>query len=118
MNTKKRSKKAIVLSLGLVAGLLLAHGAFAQNPPTANGGLFGKGKSSDAPDSRGLLNGSGSYYLHNQGFGSGGENGTVLTNEYFGQNVPVGSGLLVMTIAGAAYALGKRKKSNPKTKQS
>ena len=50
--------------------------------------------------------GAGGYNLTNQTFGEGGYN---LTNQTFGDNAPIGSGLLIMTIAGAGYAIRKRK---------
>ena len=54
---------------------------------------------------------SGSYNLHNQQF-SDDEGGYNLYNQFF--EVPLGSGLLILTAAGAGYALKKRKSNKKK----
>ena len=53
-----------------------------------------------------------SYYLNliNQLLGSDSEGGYVLYNQAF--DVPLGSGLFILTAAGAGYALKKRKSNN------
>lgn len=37
-----------------------------------------------------------------------------INNQTFGQGVPVGSGIAVLVVAGAGYAIMKRKKNNAK----
>jgi hypothetical protein len=37
--------------------------------------------------------------------------GSSITNQQFGQTVPVGSGLLIMVAAGAGYAVARRRRS-------
>ena len=63
-------------------------------------------------------NGYGGYNLYNQLFGSDVIGGYELYNQTFGQDneeAPLGSGLLILTAAGAGYALKKRK-NNKKQK--
>lgn len=59
----------------------------------------------------GLLRGSSEgYSITTELFGSDG-GGYQIGTEQFGYDVPLGSGLFIMTAAGAAYALRKRKKN-------
>ena len=112
--------KTILLSLGVAVMTLTATKLNAQNDGSR--GLFGWGKASnDIEDyGRGLLNGSGeSFYvfnLNNQQFGSDENGGYNLYNQSF-EEVPMGSGLLILTAVGVGYALKKRK-SNIKTHKS
>ena len=101
------------LTFTFVLFLCIAFGASAQE----DGGLFGLGPvSSDLEYSErsGLFNPTamGGYNLYNQYFGSDTYGGYNLYNQTFGQEVPLGSGWLVMTAVGVGYALKKRKKSN------
>ena len=113
MNNKKR--KAIVLSLVLAAGMLLPAGASTQNH-ARQGGLFGHFGlfNSEEPEVGMLGRGEteeGGYILFNQQFGTEENGGYELNNQTFGQpdDVPLGSGWLILVAAGAGYALKKRK---------
>ena len=90
-------RKAKVLSMAMLVALSLPLGASAQE------GLFNRGVSDEA------------YY----GFG-GSKNSTslignrdattgVINNQIFGQEVPMGSGVLILLAAGMGYAALKRK---------
>ena len=94
---KSRKRKAKVLSMAMLVALSLPLGASAQE------GLFSRGVSDEA------------YY----GFG-GSKNSTslignrdattgVINNQIFGQEVPMGSGVLILLAAGMGYAALKRK---------
>ena len=50
------------------------------------------------------------YSIYLGGHGPGG----TITNQTFDQPLPLGSGLIVMTVAGAGYVLLKRRKNNTK----
>ena len=110
--------KAIVLLLGLVISLLTVPNLNAQKG--GNRGLFGRGIT---PDDETVYTLGGmlrqmnedeyGYNLYNQQFGSDEYGGYELYNQTFGQEVPLGSGLFIMAVAGASYALKKRK-SNKK----
>ena len=91
--------------------VFVAVGASAQQ---SGGGLFGLGPVlSDMEYSTrgGLFNptGVGGYNLYNQQFGDNQNGGYNLYNQTFGQEVSLGSGLLILTTAGAGYVLRKRK---------
>ncbi|MBQ3709626.1 MAG: hypothetical protein II887_02870 [Bacteroidales bacterium] len=112
MKTNKKYLKAFMLSLGLAGGLLLSVSATAQS---MGGGVFGYGNGSIVEpqrdgvfDTRSL---DGGYSLHNQQFGAD-NGGYNLYNQTFGQDTPLGSGLFIVAVAGAAYAFRKRKKNN------
>ena len=93
---KIRKVIAILLALSLPFSVL------------AQGGLFQRG---EEPES---IRNSGETLLTNQGFGNpiGGNN---LTNQTFGEETPLGSGLLFILMAGAGYAaLKTNKKTNKK----
>ena len=97
----------------MVLLLCIAVGALAQS----GGGVFGRGNTQEQADDFGAMGrggSSGSYNLHNQQFGS---DGYELHNQTFGQDAPLGSGWLVLTLAGAAYA-SKKRKNNIKKQQS
>lgn len=99
MNTR-RKKKAIVLSLVLAALALTANNLNAQN----GGGLFERGFAPDNAEyqSRGLIN-----------IEPNSESG--ISNYGIGEPVPLGSGLLILTVAGAGYAAMRRKRSRKGT---
>ena len=100
-------------STTLLLALLLPMGAFAQ------GGLFQRGNGNglyygqtDAANQSLLLRDSEMIgALSNQGFGNP-IGGSDLTNETFG--APLGSGLLVLLLAGAGYSVLKSNKKNDK----
>ena len=100
----------------MVLLLCIAVGALAQS----GGGVFGRGNTQEQADDFGAMGrggSSGSYNLHNQQFGSDVNGGYELHNQTFGQDAPLGSGWLVLTLAGAAYA-SKKWKNNIKKQQS
>ena len=83
-----------MLVLAVVAGLFLSTSLSAQEQNNRQGGLFGQQNTSENAE-RGLMNRSNVS-------GS-------LNNQAFGQNVPIGSGLLVLFGAAASYAIIKKK---------
>ena len=117
---KKKNLKALVLSMGLVLGVMMPVNTHAQS----GGGMLGYGKGGQQQSLGGMLgrgDSQGGYNLYNQQFGDedqdeDGDPSFNLYNQVFGQNVPLGNGWLVLTMAGAGYALRKRK--NTKTKKS
>ena len=107
MNKQNRKRRILVLLTAMAAMLLLPQTSTAQYDETRYGlqpwfstSLMGR------ECGRG---GDGSYNLHNQQF-SDDEGGFNLYNQFF--EVPLGSGLLILTAAGAGYALKKRKSNN------
>jgi len=111
MKNRKKTWKVLGLSLGL-ALVMLSTDANAQYD--GNRGMFGRGESADASSSRGMMNVSGGG-ITNQTYGSDAD-GFGITNQTYGQNegVPLGSGLLIMAVAGACYAGMKRNKKQTK----
>ena len=106
MNENSKKRKALALSLALAAMLSASVAASAQ-------GLFGNQNGGEPHHNGSLLNregnASGSYGISTNQFGSGTEGGYNITTNQFGQNqTPLGSGWLILTIAGAGYALKKR----------
>ena len=96
MKKLKMSKKALALSLAMLAALPI--GAFAQN------GLFQRGVNDEAyygygssSDKSGLL---GNRSVETTG---------TINNQVFGQPVPMGSGMIILLAAGVGYAVLKRK---------
>ena len=135
MKSNKRKLKTIMLSMMLVAGMLLPTSSFAQNVEAeTGGGLFGFGKifgfdgqlfgenlneepieeGGFSPETGGGLFGSGNRFGSNSGlFGKGGAiNDNIsggITNGDFGEDAPLGSGLVILLGAGLGYvALKKR----------
>lgn len=104
-----KTLKAFVLFLGL--SMLTATQMNAQN---MGGGLFGMGPSGEASPHRSLLNPTGGN-ITNQTYGSDAD-GFGITNQTYGQDedAPLGSGLLIMAVAGACYAGMKRNKKQTK----
>ena len=100
---KKRKLKSILLSLMMAIGLMLPSTSHAQN----DGFFRDRGDYySNRDDTQSITNqtfGSNGYNLDNQTFGSNGYN---LTNQTFG--APLGSGLLIMVMAGLGYAIVKK----------
>ena len=86
--------KTKILVLAMAAGLFLSASLSAQEQNNRQGGLFGHENTPESTE-RGLMNRS---------TVSGG-----LDNQAFGQNVPVGSGLLILFGAAAGYAIIKKK---------
>ena len=86
--------KTKVLVLAMTTGLFLSTSLFAQEQNNRQGGLFCQQNTFENTE-RGLMNRSNV---------SGG-----LNNQAFGQNVPIGSGLLILFGAAAGYAIIKKK---------
>ena len=91
----------------------------AQNKE-ARGGLFGRGPASNIFESEYSNSGGlftptwGGYNISTQQFGSDFNGGYNISTQQFGYDeVPLGCGCLVLTLAGAAYVMKKRK-NNPK----
>ena len=101
MKNNLKTMKTIVSSLGLAAVTLTANHLNAQYR-----GLFGMSKSSADYDyngnNRGLMNIEGNT-----------ESG--ISNYGIGEEVPMGSGLLILSLAGAGYAALRRKRSRKGT---
>lgn len=98
----KKTMKTMVFSLVLAALTLTANHLNAQNDGSR--GLFGMGKSSADYDYSGNRNGGG---ISNQTFEL--ETGGPSTPT---EAVPLGSGLLILTAAGAGYAIIRRKRNS------
>ena len=95
MKRVKLKRRAFVV---LVAALVLS-----ANTLSAQGGLFKRGAVAEE-------NGYG-YSSHSQNDLLGRSGGTegIINNQTFGQDVPLGSSLVLLMAAGAGYALLKRK---------
>ena len=94
--TNKKTMKTIVFSLVLAAMTLTATSLNAQN--RNGGGLFGMGETPDNVDNgtRGAFNVSGNV------------EGDI-TNDGFGNNAPLGSGIAILIGAGLGYVALKKK---------
>lgn len=90
---KSRMKTKMPI-LAMVAGLLLSTNLSAQEQNNRQGGLFSQQNTSENTE-RGLMN---------RVSPSGG-----LNNQAFGQDVSLGSGLLILFGAAAGYAIIKKK---------
>ena len=113
MKNYKKHLKTLALSLALAGGLLWPMAVNAQNYVLYDDGLFSRGPKvksyNDYSLFRGVMNdNTGVYLIHNQQFGTEENGGYNLYNQFF-EEVPLGSGLLILTAAGAGYALKKRK---------
>ena len=109
MRIEKKKLKTVVLSLAL-AGMMWPANAFAQQ-----GGMLGHGKTTETQNQSFFGRGGGSSDgLSLQNFG---EYDDDLTLQNFGQEVPLGSGWLILMASGAGYAaLKSRKKQNTRKK--
>ena len=103
IKNNKKTMKTIVFSLGLAAMTLTANHLNAQDR-----GLFGRGSSSaDNGYSRSeSLMSKGGPVINDEG---------GISNYGIGEEVPVGSGLLILSLAGAGYAALRRKRSRKGT---
>ena len=96
MKRVKLKRRAFVV---LVAALVLS-----ANTLSAQGGMFKRGAVAEENDY--------GYFSHSQNdlLGrSGGETEGIINNQGFGQEVPLGSGAVILLAAGMGYALLKRK---------
>lgn len=116
MKSRKRTWKVFRLSLGLALVVLSATNVNAQYDERF--GLFGLGAKTDNEwfYERGLFDNdiiAGGIY--NQAYGSDAD-GFGITNQTYGQDedAPLGSGLLLMAVAGTCYAGMKRNKKQSK----
>lgn len=96
MNTNKKPLKAIALSLGLAAMMLLATNLDAQSRPS---GLFGN-KPVQEEKENGLMQRGNRSTISDNG---------LFTNGNFGENVPLGGGIAVLLAAGLGYVALKKK---------
>ena len=95
MKRVKLKRRAFVV---LVSALVLS-----ANTLSAQGGLFKRGAVADE-------NGYGySGHSQNELLGRSGGTEGIINNQTFGQNVPLGSGAVILLSAGIGYALLKRK---------
>ena len=113
MKNYKKHLKSLSLSLALAVGLLWPMTVNAQNN-AYDDGLFGRGPKVKSYNDHSFFRGTidentGGYNLYNQQFGSDDNGGYNLHNQSFGQEVPMGSGWLILAAAGAGYALRKGK---------
>ena len=86
--TKNNKMKTLVFSLGLAAMTLTANNLNAQNDGSR--GLFGRGDITESSN-------------------RDGETSFTVNSQDFGQNVPMGSGIVILLAAGEGYAALKRK---------
>ena len=113
MKNQKKHLKPLALSLALAVGLLWPMAVNAQNYVLYDDGLFSRGPKVKSYNDHSFFRGvtgdnTVGYLIHNQQFGSDQNGGYNLYNQSF-EEVPMGSGLLILTAAGAGYALKKRK---------
>ena len=92
MDKLRKGTKAIALSVAMTALLSLPVGVLAQN------GLFQRGAFTEA----GRETEVGMFCQRNEASG-------VINNQTFGQPVPVGSGIIVLLVAGVGYSVLKSK---------
>ena len=106
-------QKTIQFSLLLCGTLLLPMSTKSQD--LFSGGLFGLGATTSSMDGyRGSLFDPtmGGYNITTQIFGLDVTGGYQISTQQFGQEAPLGSGWLVLTMAGVAYAFKKRKNND------
>ena len=101
MKREKKKLKTMALMVAMAAGVLLPMKLSAQ-------GLFNSsfGHSGSGGVSNGAFGNSGSTDVDNENFG---QSDSKVLNQNFGK-APLGSGLLIMLVAGAGYAVLKRKR--------
>ena len=107
MKMKKTNMKTVILATALMLFLTLPFAAFAQYEE--NRGLFGRGSSSAD-----YSYGSGESLMRLGSPVSIDDEGGI-SNYGIGEPVPVGSGLLILSLAGAGYAALRRKRSRKGT---
>ena len=102
MRNIKTKKKLKMLAMVMALSIPMAA--------TAQGGLFQRGEEPAGPRN------SGAAALTNQGFGNP-LDGSNVTNQTFGGDTPLGSGLFTLLLAGAGYAATKSNRRNNKSKK-
>ena len=106
MRMKRKRLKAAMLSIAVAAGMLLPGAASAQ-------GLFGSGSGSSGSD--GFFKETGSQQrtsgssTSNETYGFMNDSGDF-ENYNTDPQVPLGSGIMVLTVLGAGYVVLKRRK--------
>lgn len=111
MNDNNRKLKTLVFSVGLVLGTMMPKMAQAQ----FGSGMLGYGRDAEQQSRESLFrNGTnqGAYNIGSQHFGDDVFGGFNIGTQQFGEEAPLGSGWLVLTIAGVSYAFRKRKNNN------
>ena len=108
----KTKKKTIVLSLAMMA-CLLSIPLRAQEQSRGEGGLLGT--EVHAKESFGLFGKGGGSLFEDLGLQNFGEDENDLTLQTFGEEAPIGNGMLFLIVAGIGYAT--RKKQTSKTTQ-
>jgi hypothetical protein len=99
MNNKKKLK-SIVYAMVLAAGMLLPAGGYAQENGKWGGGLFGRGATDDS---------DGWFRTF---FNLEGEEEGDINNYGIGEEVPLGSGVVIMLAAGLGYWATNKKKED------
>ena len=92
------SLKKVAFSMAMMVTMLLPLGASAQE------GLFQRGVADEAYYGYGGMNGKTDLLGHRNVQTTG-----TIDNQIFGQPVPMGSGVIILLVAGAGYAALKRK---------
>ena len=107
-----RKLKVLVLSLGLVLGMMIPVMAQTQ----FGSGLFGYGRDVEQQSRDGMFRSGdqGGFNIGTQHFGDNTYGGFNIGTQQFGEEAPLGGGWLVLTLAGVAYAFKKRKNNNTK----
>lgn len=98
MKKQNKKRKALALSVAMMAAMSLSLGASAQE------GLFQGGVSDEAYYGYGSANSKTELLGHRNVQTTG-----TIDNQIFGQPVPMGSGVIILLAAGAGYAALKRK---------
>ena len=114
--------KSIVLWMVVTVVMLLPVGASAQDDAVPHGGLFSyygwfNSKEEEIVGLMRYNEGYGSFNVGTQIFGSDTDGGLNIYTQQFGyeeEETPLGSGCIVLTLAGAAYAFKKRKNNDKK----
>lgn len=111
MNNTNRKLKTLVFSVCLAWGMMMPQMVHAQ----FGGGMLGYGRDVEQQSSEGMFRdgNQGGFNIGTQIFGSDTDGGFNIYTQQFGyEEVPLGCGCLVLTLAGAAYAFKKRKNNN------
>lgn len=98
MKNRKTKMKSVVFAVAMSVGLLSSMTTLAQSDGFFRGGGDYMNRDGSGP----------SGDIVNQVFGDNG--GNTVTNQSFGEEAPLGSGLLIMIAAGAGYTVLKRKR--------
>ena len=111
MTRSKRKQKMLAFSLGLSLTMMTPKIVCAQ----FGSGMLRYGRDAEQQSSESMFRigtNQGGYNIGTQHFGYDVFGGFDISTQLFGQEAPLGSGWLVLTIAGVAYAFRKRKNNN------